>query len=343
MPLSKPIDLRSDTFTQPSDEMREVLAKAEVGDDVFCEDPSINELQAYTCEITGKEAALFVPSGTLGNLLAVFVGCDRGSELILHEESHIIGHEMAGCAVVAGVLPRTISSSDGTFTPKDIENRLSSGEYFTSKSTMVAIENSHNNRGGTCWSLEQVQKIYEMTQEKNLHLHTDGARLLNVVATGRGTFRDYCDNTDSLMFCLSKGLGAPVGSLLCGSRSFIEEAINVRKMLGGGMHQGGLLASAGLWALKNNQEQLAIDNRHAEIIAEALSECEWANFDRKSVQTNMVYFGSHRHSGVELQNLLEERGVLSFALDAQSVRVVTSSLVGKSEIEKVCEILKKLS
>ncbi len=336
------IDFRSDTFTRPSEAMRKIMYKAEVGDDVFAEDKSVLDLQNYACELFQKEAALFVPSGTMGNLIAVAITAGKGKEFIVHNKAHIVEHELGGAAAIAGAMPIGVESDYGIFTPEDIADLLHDGLYFTSKTSLVCMENSHNSMGGTCWTPQQMQDIYDFAHKNDLHVHTDGARLLNVVEASGHKVSEYTQATDSLMVCLSKGLGAPVGSLLLGKKDFISEASNWRKMLGGGMRQAGIVASAGLWALQNNRGQLRTDNAHAQKIAQTLNELEWAELDLASVQTNMVYFSSRRESAFALEARLKDRGILAFAIDKYRVRFVASLEVNSSDIDKACNILQTL-
>ena len=278
------IDLRSDTITKPSQAMREAMARAEVGDDVYGEDPTINRLEAMASERTGKEAALFISSGSMGNLIPLFINGGRGNEVITHRDSHIMSHEVGSVAAIAGVLPQCVDTPRGLLTAQAVRPLLRERSYMMSRTTMIEVENTF---GGICYPLEQLQEIKTLGDTEGLAVHMDGARFWNAVIATRVDPVVLASTSDTLTFCLSKGLGAPVGSLLLGSREFIEQARHIRKMLGGGMRQAGILAAAGIYALEHNIERLAEDHERAQRIAQALKHTQWADITIEDIQTNI--------------------------------------------------------
>ena len=283
------VDLRSDTVTQPTPAMREAMANAPVGDDVFGDDPTVNELQQRAAKLLGKEAALFVPSGTMGNLLAMVSQTRPGDSVILCEGAHPYIHESGGMSMVAGLMPRPVDVPNGILTPEAIEPHivLIHDAHF-SHTTLVAIENTMNRGGGAVYPIETVERIGMMAKEFGMKLHCDGARLLNAVVASGTSAAEYAKHVDTVSFCLSKGLGCPVGSLLVGSRETIETAHRYRKMFGGGMRQAGILAAAGLYALDNNIERLADDHQRAAFFRDELEDTPGLSFPMPT-PTNMVY------------------------------------------------------
>ncbi len=266
-----PVDLRSDTVTRPTPEMRRAMAEAEVGDDVYGEDPTVNRLQARAAEIFGREAALFVPSGSMGNLVAIKVWTHHGNEVICEERGHINQFEMAAMSAVAGCMPRSIFVDDGILTWARIEPVIQPRIYFRAQTGLISLESSHNMAGGTVYPTEVADAICDGAHAAKLPVHLDGARIFNAaVALGRNVV-DLTRKFDSVMFCLSKGLGAPVGSMLVGSREFIDKARVYRKMFGGGMRQAGVLAAAGLVALAKSPARLHEDHANARHLAEGLA------------------------------------------------------------------------
>lgn len=289
------IDLRSDTVTQPTEEMRRVMAAAPVGDDVFGEDPSVNALQESVAELLGKEAALFVPSGVMGNQIALALHCRSGDEVIVEAASHIVTYETAAPAVIARVQLYCISSSAGQMPLEALERAIRPREYYFPRTACVCLENTHNRHGGTILPLPYVEDVAALARRHGIALHCDGARLWNAcIATGV-TPQQYAVPFDTVMVSFSKGLGAPVGSALVGSRVLIEEARRWRKILGGGMRQAGILAAAALYALRHHWERLHEDHEHARLFASLLAESAMIEVELERVQTNIVIFRYPAH------------------------------------------------
>jgi threonine aldolase len=265
------IDLRSDTVTRPSPGMLEAMMQAKVGDDVFAEDETVNALQQYAANMFGTEAALFCPSGTMTNQIAIKIHTQAGEEIICHDLSHVYLYEGGGIAFNSGCSARLISGNNGRFTAKDVEENINKEDIHFPRTRLVCIENTVNKGGGACWDLDELKKIKQVCIDHNLALHLDGARLFNALVAKNQDPMLYGNIFNTISICLSKGLGAPVGSLLLGSKEEIYKAKRIRKVFGGGMRQAGFLAAAGLYALQNNIDRLEIDNKRAAIIAEALS------------------------------------------------------------------------
>ena len=336
----KTYDLRSDTITKPTEGMRKAMYNAEVGDDVYGEDPTVNKLQDTAAELTGKEAALFVSSGTMGNLIPIYLLCGRGNELIAHRQSHILHYEMAGVAAIAGSMPVSVEGERGIVKPEVAEAVLRPHGDQMPRTRLIEIENTHNLAGGTCYSKADLAGVRSLASKHNLSVHLDGARVFNAaVATGLDP-ADICANVDTVTFCLSKGLGAPVGSLLCGKEDFISEARRVRKVLGGGMRQAGVLAAAGLYALENNVERLAEDHEHASMLADELKKTGWAVFN--PIETNIVYFSTPGHDITKIRDALVQRGVQCNTAGPDSIRLVASLEISKADTEAVCRIISEL-
>lgn len=337
------IDLRSDTVTKPTLAMRDAMAKAEVGDDVYREDPAVKELEEYSANLCGKEAALFVGSGTMGNVIPCFIAGGKGSEILMHEKAHTFSHELSGMAAIAGSKPMLVPGERGILTKEALESCYNRGEpYFTDRASMVIIENTHNFCGGTAWKEKELADAAGFAKKYKLFLHMDGARLFNAAAASNMSPAKICSYADSVTFCLSKGLGAPFGALLLGKKAFVEEARRVRKMLGGGFRQAGLMAAAGLYALKNNIPLLTEDYYKACRLAAALSACGWAQAQAMP-ESNIVFAclpDARAHAAVEA---LGKRGVLCSAMGKNSIRFVTHLDVSSEDIEKACEIIENLS
>ena len=284
------IDLRSDTVTQPTPAMREAMATAQVGDDVFGDDPTINRLQELAASRMGKEAGLFVPSGTMGNLASILAHCTRGDEAILGDKAHTVLYEAGGISALGGVHSRQVANQpDGTLRLEDIEAAIRSDDPHHPISRLVALENTHNRCGGVALTPAYTQAVGELAHQHGLVLHLDGARIFNAAVVQGVTARELAEPADSVTFCLSKGLSAPVGSVICGSREFIYRAHRMRKMLGGGMRQAGILAAAGIVALETMVERLADDHRRARMLAEGLKEIPGIALDPGTPYTNMVF------------------------------------------------------
>ncbi len=336
------IELRSDTFTKPREGMRRAMYEAELGDDVYQEDPTVNALQEKAAELCGTEAALFVSSGTMGNLLPLAYWGGPTREVLLHERSHILEHELGGIAVVANSLPIPLGGPRGILKKEALAQKVHSNQYDIAHTALICIENTHNFAGGTCWSREDLADLSTFAQAKGLAVHMDGARSFNAsVATGL-TLREIVGYCDSANLCLSKGLGAPVGSLIVGGRELIEDCRRWRKLLGGGMRQAGVLAAAGLYALENNIERLEEDHRHARILAEVLGDCPWARVDPEDVETNIVFVQTPDHQAKKLEQELLIRGLALFATAERELRIVTSMEFCGKDLEKATKIFQDL-
>jgi threonine aldolase len=335
------IDLRSDTVTKPTPAMRKVMAEAEVGDDVYGEDPTVNRLQEKAAEITGTEAALFVPSGTMGNQVAIAVHTRPGQEVIVEATSHIYNVEMATMARFSGVQPRVVFGERGVFSAEQVRQAIRPKLYYLAQTGLVCLENTHNAAGGRIWPLSGAREILEVAHAHGIPVHLDAARIFNAsVATGIPV-AELVRGFDSVMFCLSKGLGCPVGSLLCGSREFIEEARRVRKALGGGMRQAGILAAAGLYALEHHVERLAEDHENARILAQGLSEIPCLSVTPP--ETNIVMVEILRGpTAAELAERLKRRGVLvapaGAGTEARKLRLVTHLGVSREDILRTIDL-----
>jgi threonine aldolase len=340
------IDLRSDTVTKPTPAMRRAMAEAEVGDDVYGEDPTVNRLQERAAEIFEKEAALFVPTGSMGNQIAVKLHTRPGMEVIIDERGHIFNYEMAGMSAIAGALARPVKSSDGSgiLSWADIEGALHTGTaYYVAPTGLIALENSHNLAGGAVLPRSRTEEICERAHALKLPVHLDGARIFNASVALGETVAALARPADSVMFCLSKGLGAPVGSVLLGARAFIEEARRWRKLLGGGMRQAGVLAAAGLVALEETPQRLHEDHENAQLLARSLAEINGINIDPEKVRTNIVIFdvSEANISADEICARLKERGVLASSFGT-SIRMVTHYDVSRADIETALNELKKV-
>ncbi|MDZ7377248.1 MAG: low-specificity L-threonine aldolase [candidate division KSB1 bacterium] len=342
--MNKIVDLRSDTVTRPSPEMRRAMAEAEGGDDVFGDDPTVNLLQTKVAELLGKEAALFTPSGTMANTIAILAHTQPGDEVIVERESHTFNYEVAGAAVIGGVQINTILGERGIITADQIAREIREPNVHVPPTRLICLENTHNRGGGSIYPIDKIQAIHALAQQHGLKMHLDGARLFNAcVATGLHP-KDYAKYFDSVMFCFSKGLGAPVGSILAGSKPFIQRAHRIRKMLGGGMRQVGILAAAALYALEHNVQRLAEDHRHAKMLATALAQIKGFRLDPDQVETNIVIFDV-AHSGrsvAEVLNRLKSKGILMVPFGPSLVRAVTHLDVSREDIDFTIQTLHEL-
>ena len=338
------IDLRSDTVTKPTAEMRAAMASAEVGDDVYLEDPTVNHLQDRAAAILGKEAALFVASGTMGNQIAIRVHTNPGEEMVTEGHAHIYEFEMAAMAAISGVLARPVPAVDGILDWESINKAIRPKIYYRAQTGLIALENSHNMAGGTVYTKAQIDDICGHSHEAGLPVHLDGARIFNAATSLHARVDDLVSGCDSVMFCLSKGLAAPVGSMLVGSRKFIEKARSIRKMLGGGMRQAGILAAAGLIALEKMPARLQEDHQNAQLLATLLKEAPQLDVEPEKVCTNIFMVGIARtgFDGSELVELLREKGVLVSALDSARLRIVTHHDVNKDQIIQAAEVIERL-
>ena len=338
----KTYDLRSDTVTMPSPAMRKAMHDAEVGDDVYADDPSVNRLQQMAADLTGTEAALFVSSGSMGNLIPVYLNCGRGNEFLIDSRGHIVQHELASCTAIAGALPVTIPTRKGLLDVSLLEGRIQPDIYYCQHTRMVELENTHNAAGGTFYPLAALRDIAAFARRHRLAVHLDGARLFNASVASGASVRDISACADTVTFCLSKGLGCPVGAMLCGRTEFIAEARRVRKMLGGGMRQVGIIAAAGIYALQNNVERLAEDHENARLIAAALAGTSWAALDPEDVPTNIIYFDTPGRDAEAVVAALASAGIRCGASGPNTIRFVTHLDVSREDAKQVAAILGRL-
>jgi threonine aldolase len=338
-----PIDLRSDTVTKPSPEMRRAMADAEVGDDVFIEDPTINRLQERAAEIFKREASLFVPSGTMGNLTCIVAHTRPGQEVICEEAGHIYNYEMASMSAIGGVLPRVVQAPDGILSWELVARAIRPKIYYRPQTALVSLENTHNMAGGTVYPIEVANEICDKAHEAGIPIHLDGARIFNAATYLGQDVVQITKKFDSIQFCLSKGLGAPVGSMIVGSREFIERCRSIRKMLGGGMRQAGVLAAAGLVALEKGPKRLQEDHDNARFLARRLAEVPGIGLDPAKVQTNIVIFDlkKARRSSADFLKALANRGVLAVPVDNERVRMVTHLDVDREDIERASDVVRE--
>lgn len=337
------IDLRSDTVTKPTEEMRKAMAQAEVGDDVYGEDPTVNELEKLAAKIFGKEDALFVPSGTMGNQVSIMAHTQRGDEVILEANSHIFWYEVGAMAVLSGVMPHPVAGKNGVMDPDDVKKAIRPENIHFPRTSLITIENTHNRSGGRVIPLENMKEIYSIAKEFGINVHVDGARIFNASVASGISVKEYARYADSVMFCLSKGLCAPVGSVVVGDSKFIKRARKARKMLGGGMRQAGVLAAAGIIALTKMVDRLKEDHENARFLAMKLREIGY-QVNPEDVETNMVILRTDNlrvNASVFLKEL-EENGVLASSLSDTEIRLVTHKDVSRSQIEDALNVFEKL-
>jgi threonine aldolase len=341
------IDLRSDTVTHPTPEMREAMANAAVGDDVYGDDPTVNQLEADAAKMLGKEAALFVTSGTQGNLCALLAHCQRGDEIIIGNTSHIFRYEQGGMAQFGGISPHTIPvQADGTLRLEDIEAAIRDENEHYPITRMVALENTHNMAGGVSISADYINQVAELTHKHGLILHLDGARIFNATTALNVDIADMLKNVDSVTFCLSKGLCAPAGSILVGSADFIRRARRARKALGGGLRQAGILAAAGLISLHQMTKRLQVDHDNAQLLAEGLSEIP--HITVKSQHTNFVFMTLEDSAPVSpselIQTLRDDHNILLSGYQSKNnhVRLVTHYWIDRQAVETVIAAMKTI-
>jgi threonine aldolase len=336
------IDLRSDTVTRPTPRMFQAMASAEVGDDVFGEDPTVNRLQELAAETFRREAALFVPTGTMGNQIALKIHSKPGQEVILESRSHVYNWEMAAMAVISGCIPRPLYAPSGVLRWEHVQSALHPPVYYRARVGLVVLENTHNMAGGTVTTSELTREVVDGAHQSGLPVHLDGARIFNAAAALNAPVSELADGCDSVMFCLSKGLAAPAGSLLVGSRDFIDEARSVRKMLGGGMRQAGVLAAAGIVALEEMPARLREDHANARLLAEALSENPRFSVDLDSVQTNIVMAEISTGSAAEAVETLRSKGILAVSTGPAQIRFVTHKDVGRQDVERAVQAIREI-
>jgi threonine aldolase len=338
------IDLRSDTVTKPSKAMRQAIAEAEVGDDVFEDDPTVKKLEEMVAELLGKEKALFVPSGTMANEVAIKSQTKPGDQVILEEDSHIYNYEVGAPSVLCGVQLHAIKGKRGVLTAPQIMDHIPSEDIHVPPTTLICLENTHNRAGGTIFPIEEIKKIRETTKPLGIKMHLDGARLWNAtIATGI-PLDQYAQYFDSVSVCLSKGLGAPIGSVISGGSEFIQIARRNRKMFGGGMRQVGILAAAGIYAIENNFNRLVEDHRNAKALAFGLSKIPKISVDLESVQTNIVVI-EIKESSMEVADVLDklkEKGVLAVPFGKNRIRCVTHLDVNPDDIYPALEAFKQV-
>ena len=338
----KYIDLRSDTVTMPTDEMRQKMANALVGDDVYSDDPTVNQLEKLAAQMVGKEAALFVPSGTFGNQLALLTHTRRGDEVILEQNAHIVIHEVGGAAVIAGVQLRTIQGNNGTMDPSLVEKAIRPDDIHMPRTGLICVEEAHG--CGAVVSIDNLKAIKDIASRHNIPVHMDGARVFNAATSLKVDVKEITKNCDSVMFCLSKGLCAPVGSMLAGSKEFIDIARKNRKLMGGGLRQAGILAAAGIVALEKMTSRLHIDHENADYMASKLSEIKGINVDFTRRDINMVFFTIDEGLVEDkvLVDTLFDAGIKINGIEDGEYRFVTNNGVTKEDIDFAVNKLKEL-
>ncbi|UTR11461.1 low-specificity L-threonine aldolase [Evansella sp. LMS18] len=337
------IDLRSDTITQPSEEMRKVMSEALVGDDVYGEDPSINELEEFAASLFGKEAALFVTSGTQGNLAAVLAHTRPGQEIILDKESHLFLYEGGGASALAGAQLRILDHERGQMKIEEIEASIRAEDIHFPETGLIWLENTHNRSGGNVLPLSYMKDVYALAQRNNIPVHIDGARIFNAAAASGTSVEEIASYADSVQFCLSKGLGAPVGSILVGTQQLIDSARKKRKMLGGGLRQAGVLAAPGLHALKTNIDRLKEDHENAKMLAEAIEEHTPLSVVN-TVETNIIMAdttGTGKNSG-EWLSVFKNNGIQAGAMSPTIIRFTTHLDLSKEDVQNTIDLLKNL-
>jgi threonine aldolase len=341
--MKKMIDLRSDTVTKPSEAMRKAMYEAEVGDDVFKEDPTINKLEEYTADLLGKEAALFVSSGVMGNQISLNVLTNPGDEVICERDAHIFNYESGSPAALSGIQLHPIIGVRGVITAEQVEPLIRpSSAYYMPRTKVIALENTHNRASGAVYPMEKIIEMKKLVEKYNLLFHLDGARIWNASVASGIPVKDYAVHFDSMSCCFSKALGAPVGSIISGTKDFIKEAYRVRKAWGGGMRQAGVLAAACLYALQNNIERLAEDHEKARMLAKAIDENPNLEIDIESVQTNILIFKPLKITVEDALKRCKAEGLLVSVGKVDSLRSITHLDVSFEEINKAIEILNKV-
>lgn len=336
------IDFRSDTVTKPSKQMLEAMFQAPVGDDVFGEDPSINELEKLAAAMFGMEAAIYCPSGTMTNQIAIKCHTQPGDELICDTTSHIYQYEGGGIAFNSGASVKLLTGDRGRITAQQVLESINADDVHKAHTSLVSLENTSNRGGGSCYEMEEIRKIRTVCDENNLKLHLDGARLFNALVAKKQSPKEYGTSFHSISICLSKSLGCPVGSLLLGTRDFIKKARRIRKVFGGGMRQAGYLAAAGVYALKNNIERLKEDHFHAQQIAQALSKKDFVT-EVLSVETNIIIFSlANPYTSHSFVGKLKEAGILGYAISPNQVRLVTHLDITPEMVDKTIQTIQSL-
>lgn len=334
------IDLRSDTVTKPSKEMRQAMYDAEVGDDVYKEDPTANELEEYAADLLGKEAALFVPSGVMGNQICLNVHTQPGDEVICEWDAHIFHYESGTPSAISGIQLLPVKGERGIINADDAEPLIRPlSAYYMPRSKGIAVENTHNRAGGAVCPVEKILSLKKLTEKYNLFFHLDGARVWNAAQALTISEKEIAAPFDSISCCLSKGLGAPIGSVIAGKRDFIKECYRVRKAWGGGMRQVGVLAAAGLYALKHNRERLKEDHENAKIIAHAVAASGGADIDLSHVETNIVVFKPNKLKPADVIERCREKGLMISPSSPVTLRAVLHLDISRAEAEKAADIL----
>jgi threonine aldolase len=337
--MIKVIDLRSDTVTKPSPEMRKAMYDAEVGDDVFKEDPTVNKLEEYVAELLGKEAALYVPSGLMGNQICLNVLTDPGDEIICDREAHIFNYESSSPARLSGIQLYPLEGKLGILTAEQVEPYIRTTAYHMPRTKVIEVENTHNRAGGTIWPIENILALKNLAKKHNLYYHLDGARIWNACVETEISPEEYASHFDTVSCCFSKGLGAPVGSAIAGSKEFIKEAYRVRKAWGGGMRQVGILAAAALYAVQNNRERLKQDHHRAKILAERININPNLEINMEAVQTNILLFKPLKMSPAEGLKRCNEKGLILTPGTIDSIRAVTHLDVNDEDVNKAADII----
>ena len=342
--LQRLVDLRSDTVTLPTEEMFEAIKEAELGDDVYGEDPTVNRLEEIAAEKMGKESALLVTSGTQGNLVSLLAHTKMGDEVILEEESHIYNFEVGGLSAIGGLIPKPLKGTLGALDPGDVRGALRHRDIHVPETTLICLENTHSRSGGTIITLGQIRAVGDVAREHGIKVHMDGARIFNAAVALDIDVKELVEDVDSVMFCLSKGLCAPIGSIVAGDEAFIERARKMRKMLGSGMRQAGVIAAPGIIALEKMADRLREDHENARLLAQGLSRVKGISIDLMTVQTNIV--------NVEIGELgmgtdcflktLEEYGVKALTIDEDIIRMVTHRDIGREDVEYTCRVVEEI-
>jgi threonine aldolase len=337
------IDLRSDTVTKPTEEMLEAIRYAKLGDDYYGEDPTVNQLQKMAAERMGKEAALLVPSGTQANLTSLMSNCNRGELVILEAESHIYWYEVGGISSLAGLLPWPIQTSTGVYDSDDLKEAIRPKNISFPDAALICVENTHNRHGGTVITPNQLNEINEIAKQKHLKLYMDGARIFNASTALNVDPRELTKHVDNMMFCLSKGLCCPVGSIIVGDQKFVEKARKIRKLLGGQMRQAGIIAASGIIAMEKMVDRLKDDHENAKILAEKISKIPGIKLNLESVQTNMVTFQlDSRLDGCDFLEQLKVQGILALSMSKNKIRLVTHNGIERYHVEITASTIQEI-
>jgi threonine aldolase len=342
--MATPIDLRSDTVTRPTPEMRKAMAEAEVGDDVFGDDPTVNSLQEFAADLLGKEAGLFVPTGSMGNQVSLGALARPGDEVVCETGAHFLHYEGGSVAAHLGLVARPLPGEGGVFTADQVAGAIRPGTEHNPRTAVVSIENTHNSAGGRIWPIDEARAVAKVAHDQGVAVHIDGARIFNAQAATGVPAREWAECADTLTFCFSKGLGAPIGSMVVGSAEIVKESHRLRKRLGGGMRQVGVIAAAARVALETGVDRLADDHANARRLAEGLAELDAAAVDLGDVETNMVYLdlAPFNQTAPEVSAALAAEGVVTLGFPGTKMRLVTHRDVDAADIETALEALKKV-